>query len=203
MSGARTYRQRVQNGQVVSRAGANGRRGGASKRSGRSSQRGGSGRRGGQSVFVYLLCFGAFITIVGVLSLRNLRQAHLEGMTNADLQTQFHRLVNARQDELLKKQVAYDEAERMVLLDPNLTAPRVTRTAPPEELGEADGSAVTKAASQRQASADGKRSDSGRREKQVIVQRRGKKTESPRKSRKGLMVRSAAVKGGSRPVDRQ
>jgi|GEM_PF-3607213 len=134
MNGARTYRQKIENGRVVVRSNAAGRRSdAATKRSGKSIRADQAGRAvpqvTGQSVIVILIGFGLLVTLVNVFSLRDQNQIRVLGMNEANLKGTIHRLGNAQQAEMLEKQRALNDVEKMALLDPELTASRPELTA--------------------------------------------------------------------------
>jgi len=129
MNGARTYRQKIENGRVVVRSNGAGRRSDAgAKRSGKSSRADQAGRAvprvTGQSVVMILIGFGLLVTLVNVFSLRDQNQIRVLGMSEANLKGTIHRLGNAQQAEMLEKQRALNDVEKMALLDPELTASR-------------------------------------------------------------------------------
>jgi hypothetical protein len=129
MNGARTYRQKIENGRVVVRSNGAGRRSdAATKRSGKSIRADQAGRAvpqvTGQSVIVILIGFGLLVTLVNVFSLRDQNQIRVLGMNEANLKGTIHRLGNAQQAEMLEKQRALNDVEKMALLDPDLTASR-------------------------------------------------------------------------------
>ena len=139
MNGARTYRQKIENGRVVVRSNAAGRRSdAATKRSGKSIRADQAGRAvpqvTGQSVIVILIGFGLLVTLVNVFSLRDQNQIRVLGMNEANLKGTIHRLGNAQQAEMLEKQRALNDVEKMALLDPELTASRPELTASRPEL---------------------------------------------------------------------
>jgi hypothetical protein len=226
MSGARTYRQKIENGRVVARPGVAARKSGSpSIKSGtaaRTSQTGQSGwfsRSGGQAVILSLIGFGVVIVLVSITSLRNLREVRELGMEDAFLKARIHRLGNAQQSEMLKQQQALNDVERMALLDPELTAPRERSEVPPlvqTPVGSSNPGALREGkpregrskifrSEERGARLAG-RLEEGRRDSQKTGQRGSVKSKSTRKSgngrAEGMIARTSAVNGATRRVDR-
>jgi len=117
MNGARTYRQKIENGRVVARSTS------AVRKTEAKSARSKAKAPRGQSLILILCGIGLAVVVTSLLALRIQSDIRKLGVDDAALKAKIHRLGHAQQAELLRQQQVLNEVEKSALLDPELSAP--------------------------------------------------------------------------------
>ena len=210
MNGARTYRQKIQNGRVLARSTGAARR--AETKSARSGRSGEAKAPSGQSLILILVGIGLAVVGTSLLALRIQSDIRKLGVDDAALKAKIHRLGHAQQAELLRQQQVLNEVEKSALLDPELTAPKsnapsLPATAPrqlKETTEKVKGTGADRGARL------AKRDEAGRRKTEVsrraIDRRQGDEARMKRKSGNtrgdGMIARTSTVNSSAGRTDR-